>query len=78
MVAAFSHLDRVLAALRHDDVAPFTRQEQELFDTFARGSVIKDASTEAVETSLTKQVIDAAVERLARADEDELYEGSLS
>ena len=39
-------------------------EKQELFDTFARGSVIKDASTEATAASLTKQVIDAEVSRL--------------
>jgi len=38
-------------------------EKQELFDTFARGSAIKDASPEAT-LSLTQQVIEAEVERL--------------
>ncbi len=38
--------------------------KQELFDTFARESAVRDASKDATETSLTKQVVDAEVARL--------------
>lgn len=38
--------------------------KQELFDAFARESAVRDASADATETSLTKQVVDAEVARL--------------
>ena len=44
-------------------------EKSELFDAFARESIIKDASSEATETSLTRRVIDAEVERLTQAGE---------
>ncbi len=39
-------------------------EKQELFDAFARESAVRDASSDATETSLTKRVVDAEVARL--------------
>jgi superfamily II DNA or RNA helicase len=44
-------------------------EKSELFDAFARESVVKEASAEATETSMTRRVIEAEVERLQKAGE---------
>ena len=51
--------------------------KRELFDTFARGSALKDASGEATEAELARVVIEAEVQRLgleAESTEDEAPE----
>lgn len=45
-------------------------EKSELFDAYARKSLVKEASHEATETSFTKAVLEAEVQRLGLADEN--------